>query len=137
MFFHFKIKTRYDGPVEVSTTVKAKDAKREREAFGEVETKMLKLLKRDYGLTELAGNVRIIVIDPFPGFADTNFVPENEDCPIKSKIKLWIRLKREKGEIDELESLEAFRLSVILVSQLKISQEEQLVAHSIGKYAIT
>ena len=98
---------------------------------------MLKLLKRDYGLTELAGNVRIPGIGPFPGLTTSNFAPENEDCPIKSKIKLWIRLKREKGEIDELESLEAFRLSVILVSQLKISQEEQLVAHSIGKHVIT
>ncbi len=45
-------KTRYDGPVTVSTTWEALDAKRHRNKFGPTEERMLTVLKRDYGLTD-------------------------------------------------------------------------------------
>lgn len=48
-------KTKYDGPVTVSSSWSALDAKREREKFGDTENRMLILLKRDYGLTEVEG----------------------------------------------------------------------------------
>ena len=51
----FSSRSRYDGPVKVSTSWRALDAKRERSKFGESQEKMLKLLKRDYGLTEVEG----------------------------------------------------------------------------------
>ena len=37
------------------------------------------------------------------------FVPEDDDCEIKSRIKLWIKIRREQGELDEMAAMEAFR----------------------------
>jgi len=104
-------RNRYDGPVVVSSSWSALDAKRERDKFGQTEDKMLALLKRDYGLTE---------------------TEEGADTEVKAKINRWIHLQSEAGALDELAAMEAFRLSVILVSQLKIVKEEQLISHSVG-----
>ncbi len=51
---------------------------------------------------------------------------------MKNKIKRWIKQRRDASELDEMQAMEAYRLSVILTSQLKISKEDQLVAHSVG-----
>ena len=40
---------------------------------------------------------------------------------MKTRIKQWIRAKKEAGELDDLQAMEAYRLSVILVSQLKVT----------------
>ena len=39
---------------------------------------------------------------------------------MKARIKQWIRRKKEAKEMDDLQGMEAYRLSVILVSQLKV-----------------
>ncbi|TRY63467.1 hypothetical protein TCAL_11839 [Tigriopus californicus] len=104
-------KSRYDGAVEISVSFSAKDAKKDRDKFGPTEEQMLTLLKKDYGLTE---------------------AEEGNDNDIKAKIQVWIRIQRKNDAIDEMDALEAYRLSVILMSQLKITTEEQLVAHSVG-----
>ena len=43
---------------------------------------------------------------------------------MKARIKQWIRRKKEAREMDDLQGMEAYRLSVILVSQLKVRHSE-------------
>ncbi len=53
------VRSRYDGPVTVSGNWTALDAKKDK--FRETEEKMLILLKRDYGLTDIEGlNLKMI-----------------------------------------------------------------------------
>ena len=50
----------------------------------------------------------------------SNILLVSDEPEVKTRIKQWIRLKKEAGELDDLQALEAYRLSVILVSQLKV-----------------
>ncbi len=34
---------------------------------------------------------------------------EDSDCEVKAKIKMWIKVRREQGELDEMAAMEAFR----------------------------
>ncbi len=34
---------------------------------------------------------------------------EDAECEIKSRIQLWIKLRREQGQLDEMAAMEAFR----------------------------
>ena len=43
---------------------------------------------------------------------------------MKARIKQWIRRKKEAREMDDLQGMEAYRLSVILVSQLKVRHSD-------------
>ena len=84
-------RNRYDGPVEISLNWTALDAKRDK--FRQSEEAMLVLLKRDYGLTD---------------------VEDDGDCEVRPKIKQWIRIRREEGDIDEMHAMEAFRFTLAL-----------------------
>ena len=43
-----------------------------------------------------------------------------DEPEVRARIKQWIRLKKEAKEIDDMQGMEAYRLNVILVSQLKV-----------------
>jgi TusA-related sulfurtransferase len=43
-----------------------------------------------------------------------------DEPEVKKRIKHWIKQMKESREIDDIQALEAYRLSVILVSQLKV-----------------
>ena len=60
------------------------------------------------------------------------FHTENTELEIKKKIQTWISHKMKQGQMDEIAAMEAFRLNIILTCQLKVTQEDQLVSHSIG-----
>ena len=55
-----------------------------------------------------------------------------EEPTVKSKINNWIQHKTDQGHLDEITAMEASRLVIILVSQLKIVSEDQLISHSVG-----
>ena len=42
---------------------------------------------------------------------------EDSDCEVKAKIKMWIKVRREQGELDEMAAMEAFR-SVLKLPQV-------------------
>ncbi len=61
IFLGLLTRNRYDGPVTVSCNWKALDAKRDK--FRDSEEKMLLLLKRDYGLTDVEGKKILITFE--------------------------------------------------------------------------
>ena len=51
-------------------------------------------------------------------------IPAPDEPEVKARIKHWIRRKKEAEEMDDLQGMEAYRLSVILVSQLKVRHSD-------------